>query len=708
MPPPARVCRACKASKVRCNFSPGETCARCLRLGLICEAAPQIARVVAQFSLEMASARAAKMAREAATDGTTMLAPSTLDWSARQDVSVAAALGIGSVMAPGGTVIVPEGCRPGDLIDVQLVCGSWITVEVPFGVQPGHLIGIAPNPLDLSQAPYIAPYLPPVRQDATVAAAHGMAVTMRAPSTLHLSARQDAQVVAARGTAVVDLSARQDTRQDSTAYYAPFSRGGTSSLEHASAHHGATSAPFSHGGTSSLTGAMCREASLEHASAHHGATGTSSLTGAMCREASPVSAEAELFLLRHIAAVARERNSHTLMIECVRAAQSRGLRLTDLIRLGSAGSPAGSSPAKESASPHPPEMLNRLSAVASGYCMLRTVTPDGSSHVFANAAFEQDVCSVGAICQCEEQNQGSISSLLFHTDDLAAIYRFRASLFHRALLSPVETAPSGGTIVCAPLSQVIRVRLHSDRRYVECKLHAGFLIRKDTGLVSGGLCLTPLPSFSLMEAANQLLALAPCPGAESGASCRASGVVPGDERSRAQTEKSSRACCTTSSSSGGVGVGVGGVGGVGGGGGVVGGGVGGGGDGGDGGGGAASSSSTSTASTSTTSTASTSTTSTASSSTTSTASTPLEMPYEMTAPLSIMLDLNHLTVGDLIILGDMLVPSPDLVTDWLVRCPMFSQQAPWEEAKNQHVALACGQDEGSHRPIGSKAPRGSR
>ena len=80
----------------------------------------------------------------------------------------------------------------------------------------------------------------------------------------------------------------------------------------------------------------------------------------------------------------------------------------------------------------------------------------------------------------------------------------------------------------------------------------------------------------------------------------------------------------------------------------------------------------------------------------------------MTAPLSIMLDLNHLTVGDLITLGDMLVPSPDLVTDWLVRCPMFSQQAPWEEAKNQHVALACGQDEGSHRPIGSKAPRGSR
>ena len=622
MPPPARVCRACKASKVRCNFSPGETCARCLRLGLICEAAPQIARVVAQFSLEMASARAAKMAREAATDGTTMLAPSTVDWSARQDTTVAAAHGIGSVMAPGGTVIVPEGCRPGDLIDVQLACGSWITVEVPFGVQPGHLIGVAHCPLDLSQAPYIAPYAHTVRHDATVAAAHGMAVTMRAPSTLHLSARQDAQVVAARGTAAVDLSSRQEARQGSTAYSAPVSR-----------------------------------------------CGTSSLTGAMCREISPVSAEAERFLLRHIAAVARERNSHTLMIECVRAAQSSGLRLTDLIRWGSAASPAGSlagslagssagslagasagstagsSPAGESASPHPPEMLKRLSAVASGYCMMRTVTPDGSSHVFANAAFEQDVCSVGALCLCEEQNQNCIYSLLFHTDDLAAVYRFRASLFHRALLSPAEAAPSGGTIVCAPLAQVIRVRLHSDRRYVECKLHAGFLIRKDTGLVSGGLCLTPLPSFSLMEAANQLLALVPCPGAESDASCRASGVVPGAERSLAHTERISRAGFTTS------------------------------------GGGA-------------------------SSSTTSTASTPLEMPYEMTA--LIRLDLNHLTPGDLIILCDILVLSPDLVIDLLVRCPIFSQQAPWEEASHQKVALACGQDEGSPRPLGSKAPRGSR
>jgi hypothetical protein len=636
MPPPARVCRACKASKVRCNFSPGETCARCLRLGLICEAAPQIARVVAQFSLEMASARAAKMAREAATDGTTMLAPSTVDWSARQDTTVAAAHGIGSVMAPGGTVIVPEGCRPGDLIDVQLACGSWITVEVPFGVQPGHLIGVAHCPLDLSQAPYIAPYAHTVRHDATVAAAHGMAVTMRAPSTLHLSARQDAQVVAARGTAAVDLSSRQEARQGSTAYSAPLSRGGTSSL-----------------------------------------------TGAMCREISPVSAEAELFLLRHIAAVARERNSHTLMIECVRAAQSSGLRLTDLIRWGSAASPAGStagslagssagslagasagstagsSPAGESASPHPPEMLKRLSAVASGYCMMRTVTPDGSSHVFANAAFEQDVCSVGALCLCEEQNQNCIYSLLFHTDDLAAVYRFRACLFHRALLSPAEAAPSGGTIVCAPLAQVIRVRLHSDRRYVECKLHAGFLIRKDTGLVSGGLCLTPLPSFSLMEAANQLLALVPCPGAESD-SC-APGVVPDDERSLAHTE-SSRAGFITS-------------------GGVVGGGGGGGDAGGVGVGGASSSS-------------------------TSTASTPLEMPYEMTA--LIRLDLNHLTPGDLIILCDILVLSPDLVIDLLVRCPIFSQQAPWEEASHQKVALACGQDEGSPRPLGSKAPRGSR
>lgn len=42
MPPPARVCQACKASKVRCeDFEHGEECKRCKRLGLKCEPAPQ-------------------------------------------------------------------------------------------------------------------------------------------------------------------------------------------------------------------------------------------------------------------------------------------------------------------------------------------------------------------------------------------------------------------------------------------------------------------------------------------------------------------------------------------------------------------------------------------------------------------------------------------------------------------------------------------
>jgi hypothetical protein len=46
MPPPARVCQACKACKVKClDFSPGSSaCERCTRLGLICEPAPQIPR----------------------------------------------------------------------------------------------------------------------------------------------------------------------------------------------------------------------------------------------------------------------------------------------------------------------------------------------------------------------------------------------------------------------------------------------------------------------------------------------------------------------------------------------------------------------------------------------------------------------------------------------------------------------------------------
>ena len=46
MPPPARVCAACKATKSRCdNFGLGLTCDRCTRLGLRCEPAPPLAHM---------------------------------------------------------------------------------------------------------------------------------------------------------------------------------------------------------------------------------------------------------------------------------------------------------------------------------------------------------------------------------------------------------------------------------------------------------------------------------------------------------------------------------------------------------------------------------------------------------------------------------------------------------------------------------------
>ena len=46
MPPPARVCTACKASKARCvDFAAGVACKRCSRLGLCCEPAPTLAHM---------------------------------------------------------------------------------------------------------------------------------------------------------------------------------------------------------------------------------------------------------------------------------------------------------------------------------------------------------------------------------------------------------------------------------------------------------------------------------------------------------------------------------------------------------------------------------------------------------------------------------------------------------------------------------------
>ncbi|EOD25584.1 hypothetical protein EMIHUDRAFT_457502 [Emiliania huxleyi CCMP1516] len=53
MPPPARVCIACKASKTKCiNFVPGKhPCDRCARIGLRCEPAPQLGMRVARKAL---------------------------------------------------------------------------------------------------------------------------------------------------------------------------------------------------------------------------------------------------------------------------------------------------------------------------------------------------------------------------------------------------------------------------------------------------------------------------------------------------------------------------------------------------------------------------------------------------------------------------------------------------------------------------------
>lgn len=52
MPPPARVCVACKTSKTRCvNFAPGSRCNRCERVGLRCELAPQRGRLASRAAL---------------------------------------------------------------------------------------------------------------------------------------------------------------------------------------------------------------------------------------------------------------------------------------------------------------------------------------------------------------------------------------------------------------------------------------------------------------------------------------------------------------------------------------------------------------------------------------------------------------------------------------------------------------------------------
>ena len=205
MPPPTHVCTACKASKVRCHYWPGETCERCKRLNLRCEEAPtKKPRIMAQFSLQTAS--------------------------------------------------------------------TWAET-------------------DTAMAP---------------------AVVSTAPDNFDLSVRQ-----------------------------------------------------VTFGGSPNVTALFWRE---------------------VC---AAKSTEAELFCLRHFAAIARRRNAHSLMMECVRTCESRGFKLTDLDPPMPNDDWVSDGGRQES--PHPLEMLQVVSA-SRGYCMVRTVTRSGSNHFVVNAAFELGVC----------------------------------------------------------------------------------------------------------------------------------------------------------------------------------------------------------------------------------------------------------------------------------------------------------------------------
>ena len=114
------------------------------------------------------------------------------------------------------------------------------------------------------------------------------------------------------------------------------------------------------------------------------------VTGLFWREVSAAkSTEAELFCLRHFAAIARRRNAHGLMMECVRTCESRGFKLTDIDPPMPEDDRVSDGGRQES--PHPLEMLQVVSA-SRGYCMVRTVTRSGSNHYFVNAAFELGVC----------------------------------------------------------------------------------------------------------------------------------------------------------------------------------------------------------------------------------------------------------------------------------------------------------------------------
>lgn len=213
----------------------------------------------------------------------------------------------------------------------------------------------------------------------------------------------------------------------------------------------------------------------------------------------------EHFCLRHMAAIARQRNAYKLMTIVIRECQLRGIALNDVL------APVDEQELGPLSSFHPSETLRVMSA-SQGYAMCRTVSASGRNAFYTNPAFENEVISCAALEDCYARNEREVITLLIHPDDLPNVRTHMASTWRAA-------ACSGGKLATENCGTV---RLYNHRSvYVTCTLHVWMRIALQTGKVS--IVLEFLPQNAITQALsedNLLLLPVPVPSDEENASAR--------------------------------------------------------------------------------------------------------------------------------------------------------------------------------------------
>ena len=179
------------------------------------------------------------------------------------------------------------------------------------------------------------------------------------------------------------------------------------------------------------------------------------------------------FTLRHFVKIARRRNAYGLMERVVRACQESDVSLEAVLHCDKR---------QPDVATHPHELLCVLSE-SPGYCLLRTIRPNGDSNFFANPAFESNVLSIDEYRRAYDRNEGETMAKYLHPADHILFYETLSPLFR-------DAACANGTLESATGPEV-RVRNRHLDAFVTCSLRLTLLIRREEDFASMAIELMP-------------------------------------------------------------------------------------------------------------------------------------------------------------------------------------------------------------------------